>query len=185
MESQSVSLQRFKIQMNTKDMVVTGLLTALVFIATRFINLRLPISVNGGLIHFGNVALFLSAIVFGKRKGAVAGAFGMGVFDVLSGWLVWAPFTFVIRGVMGYIIGAISNANGKNGNSTFYNGISVLAGSLWMITGYYLAEVMLYGNWLSPLTSVPGNIAQIILGLAVGLPMAAMLKRSKAISSRI
>jgi uncharacterized membrane protein len=80
----------------TRDLVESALLIALVFVATRFVNIRLPIAINGGLIHTGNAMLFLSAIVFGKKKGAIASGFGMAIFDILSGWLAWAPFTFVI-----------------------------------------------------------------------------------------
>lgn len=183
MNSELTGLQKVKGDIEVKDVVITGLLTALVFVATKFINLRLPISINGGLIHFGNVALFIAAIVFGKRKGAVAGAFGMSLFDVVSGWMAWAPFTFVVRGIMGYIIGAVSNAGGKNGNSAGYNIIAVIAASIWMLAGYYMTEVVLYKNWLAPVTSIPGNLTQIALGLIAGLPIAAILKRNKAINT--
>lgn len=168
-----------KQQTAVKDIVISGLLTALVFIATKFINIRLPISINGGLIHLGNVMLFLSAIVFGKKKGAIAGAFGMGLFDVVSGWMAWAPFTFIIRGVMGYIIGSIANIKGKDGNNFIYNLVAVIIGGLWMIAGYYIAEVILYRNWYSPITSIPGNIIQIVIGAVLGLPMASAMKRLK------
>lgn len=162
---------------NTKDLVISSLLISLVFIATKFINIRLPISINGGLIHLGNTMLFISAIVFGKRKGAIAGAFGMGLFDIVSGWILWAPFTFLIRGIMGYIIGYISWGNNRNGNSNLYNVIAVLLSGIWMIIGYYLTEVILYGNWISPITSIPGNIVQIAIGIIIGLPIAKVLKR--------
>ena len=97
-----------KNKFTTRDLAETSLLIALVFIATRFINIRLPLASTGGLVHLGNTMLFIAAIVFGKRKGAIAGAFGMGLFDLLSEWAIWAPFTFVVRGVMGYIIGSIA-----------------------------------------------------------------------------
>ena len=41
-------------KVNTKDLVETALLIALVYIATRFINIRLPIAASGGLVHLGN-----------------------------------------------------------------------------------------------------------------------------------
>ena len=63
---------------------------------------------NGGLIHLGNVPLFIAAFVYGKKTGAIAGAFGMGLFDLLSGWALWAPFTFIIVGAMGFLAGLIS-----------------------------------------------------------------------------
>lgn len=41
----------------TKEIVITGLSIAMVFVATMFINIRLPFG-QGGLIHLGNVPLF-------------------------------------------------------------------------------------------------------------------------------
>src|SRR5690242_5709507 len=110
MQSETVTTKT--LNNNVKEIAISGLLIAMVFIATMFINIRLPISINGGLIHLGNVILFTVSIVFGKKKGAIAGAFGMGLFDIVSGWAAWAPFTFVIRGVMGFLVGSIANSKG-------------------------------------------------------------------------
>jgi uncharacterized membrane protein len=175
----TTSVVRSNVRISTRDIVITGLLIALVFVATYVIRFTLPISINGGLVHTGNVALFMAAIVFGKKKGAIAGAVGMGLFDVLSGWLAWAPFTFVIRGVMGYIIGSFAYFNGRKGNSLFWNSIGILIASLWMIGGYYLTEVILYGNWIAPVTSIPGNVTQLLVGVVLGLPISVTLKKFK------
>lgn len=161
----------------TRDLVETSLLIALVFIATKFINIRLPISINGGLVHLGNTMLFISAIVFGKKKGAISGAFGMALFDLVSGWTMWAPFTFIIRGIMGYIIGHIAWSNGKCGNNTATNIFAVIISGIWMLIGYYITEVILYGNLVAPLTSIPGNITQVVIGLIIGLPIAKIIKK--------
>lgn len=167
---------------SVRELTVNGLLIAMVFVATMFINIRLPISVNGGLIHLGNVVLFTIAILYGKKKGAIAGAFGMGLFDILSGWTAWAPFTFVIRGVMGYLIGSISHANGKRGKNPAMNFIAIFVASIWMIAGYYIAEGLLYGNWVAPATSIPGNITQLAFGL-VSLVIAPVLQRIKPLQT--
>jgi uncharacterized membrane protein len=176
MQKESVSIKTSPF--SAKGIAISGLFTAMVFIATMFINIRLPISVNGGLIHFGNVILFTVSIAFGKRKGAVSGAFGMGLFDIVSGWAAWAPFTFVIRGVMGYLAGSIANSRGKDGRSFIFNLLAVIVSGIWMIAGYYIAEVILYGNWLTPATSIPGNIAQLSIGL-LALFLVPLLKRVK------
>lgn len=73
---------------------ITAMAVALTYVFTAFVNVRLPIAANGGLIHLGNVPLFIMAILFGKKTGAIAGGVGMGLFDLLSGWTAWAPFTF-------------------------------------------------------------------------------------------
>jgi uncharacterized membrane protein len=170
------AMTKSKKKIATRDLVETALLIALVFIATRFINIRLPIASTGGLVHLGNAMLFISAIVFGKKKGAIAGAFGMGLFDLLSEWAIWAPFTFVVRGVMGYIIGSIAWSSNKKGNNTIANVVGIVISGIWMIFGYYITEIILYGNYIKAITSIPGNITQIVIGLVVGVPIARVLK---------
>ena len=81
-------------------LTITAAFVALTYIFTAFINVKLPIAANGGLIHLGNVPLFIGAILFGKKTGAIAGGIGMGLFDLLSGWTLWAPFTLIIVGIM-------------------------------------------------------------------------------------
>ena len=172
-----MELNKERGKFSTKDLVETALLTALVFVATAFINIRLPILSSGGLVHLGNVILFAAAILFGKKKGAIAGAVGMAIFDLSSGWALWATFTFIVRGIMGYIVGAIAYSNNKNGDSFLFNVLAVIASGIWMIIGYYITEVILYGNLLTPIASIPGNITQLAVGLVLGLPLAKILKR--------
>lgn len=83
---------------------ITAMFIALTYVFTAFVNIKLPIAANGGLIHLGNVPLFIGAILFGKKTGAIAGGVGMGLFDLLSGWTAWAPFTLVIVGLMGFAV---------------------------------------------------------------------------------
>ena len=77
----------------TYYLVINALFIALTLVATWLINIRLPFMGSGGLIHLGNVPLFVAAMLFGRKTGAIAGAFGMGLFDLMSGWTAWAPFT--------------------------------------------------------------------------------------------
>ena len=71
-------------QSKTKMLVINGLFIALTLVATMFINIRLPFIGNGGLIHLGNVPLFLGAFIYGRKTGAIAGGIGMGLFDPVS-----------------------------------------------------------------------------------------------------
>lgn len=161
------TMQNSQKRSTTYELVITALFIALVYVATWLINIRLPLVGSGGLIHLGNVPLFVAGMLFGKRTGALAGAFGMGLFDLLSGWTAWAPFTFVIVGAMGYVIGLI--AEKKPFKSMLANNIlSVILAIIIKIVGYYFAEVILYGNWVAPLGSIPGNIIQVgVAGIIV------------------
>lgn len=148
-------------------LTVTALFTALTYLFTAFINVRLPISANGGLIHLGNVPLFIGAILFGKKTGMIAGGIGMGLFDLLSGWTLWAPFTLIIVGLMGYVVGWMTEK--ENHQNYFWYVAAILAACAIKVAGYYLAEAVIYGSLLAPAISIPGNLVQIGIAAVIVL----------------
>ena len=155
------------VRSKTLDLVICALFIALTYVATWLINIRLPLAGSGGLIHLGNVPLFVGAMLFGRKIGAAAGAFGMGLFDLMSGWPAWAPFTFVIVGTMGYSVGFMAEKKPIH-NATANNIVSILLALIIKVVGYYAAEVILYGNWAAPLGSIPGNVLQVgVAGIIV------------------
>lgn len=161
----------------TFDLILTAMLAALVFVSTLLLNIKLPIAANGGLIHLGTAMLFIASILFGPKKGALAGAIGMGLFDLIGGWALWAPITFLTRGLQGYIVGRIAWSNGRKGTSFKWNLAAMLISIPFTIAGYYLGESILYHSFIIPLASIPGDVVQSIIGLAVAIPVCAMLKK--------
>lgn len=161
----------------TYQLIITSMLIALVFVATMLLNIKLPISANGGLVHLGTAMLFIVSILFGPKKGAVAGAVGMGLFDLVAGWTLWAPITFLTRGLQGYIVGKIAHSKGHNGESFFYNLLGTIASAPLMIAGYYLGEAIIFKSWLIPAASIPGDIVQIVIGILVAIPACVALKK--------
>ncbi|WP_391118678.1 ECF transporter S component [Psychrobacillus sp. L3] len=161
----------------TFDLILAAMLIALVFVSTLVLNIRLPIAANGGLVHLGTAMLFIASIVFGPKKGALAGAIGMGIFDLVSGWTLWAPFTFVARGLQGYIVGKIAWSFGRKGNSTAFNLLGTIISIPVMLGVYYICERVLYGSWIIPLASIPGNIVQNVVGIIIAIPVSVLLKK--------
>ncbi len=171
----NVNMNETASRSTTKMLVINAMFIALTLVATMFINIRLPLIGNGGLIHLGNVPLLLAAILFGKKTGAIAGAFGMGMFDLISGWTAWAPFTFVIVGAMGYVVGLIVEK--AKFNQTVAIILAIAAALVIKVVGYYFAEVILFQNWIVPLGSIPGNIVQVVVAGIIVLPFAGRLKK--------
>lgn len=161
----------------TYDLILTGLLISLVFVATFFINIRLPIAANGGLVHLGTGMLFIVSILFGPKKGVIAGAIGMALFDIVSAWTLWAPFTLITRGVQGYIVGKIAWSGNRNGHSPVFNVVAMFVSIPFMLLGYYVCELVLYQNWVAPFASFPGNLVQNFVGMAIALPVCLALKK--------
>lgn len=163
-----------KNSLSVSEIAITGVCIALTFIATGFINIRLPIAANGGLVHLGNVPLFLAAIIYGKRTGAFAGSFGMALFDLMGGWVLWAPFTFVTVGLMGFTVGAITEKH----HGFRWNVLAIAAACVIKIVGYYIAEGIIYGNWVAPALSIPGNLVQVGVAAVLVLPIAEVVRRA-------
>lgn len=160
-------------------LTTTALFIALTYVFTAFLNVRLPIAANGGLVHLGNIPLFIGAIIFGRKTGALAGGIGMALFDLLSGWTLWAPFTLVIVGLMGYTVGRLTES--EKHRKYFWYVLALIAACIIKVVGYYIAEIIIYGNWVAPAASIPGNLVQIGVGAVVTLivvgPLAAAAAR--------
>nr|WP_227767942.1 ECF transporter S component [Zhaonella formicivorans] len=64
--------------------------------------------------HLGETVILTSALLLGKRGGALVGAVGSAVADLLLGAPVLAPISFVIHGVEGYLVGYASQGKVPN-----------------------------------------------------------------------
>ncbi|QBK25393.1 ECF transporter S component [Ureibacillus thermophilus] len=175
----TLSKQRAK----TVDLVVSAMLIALVFLSTMFLNIKLPIASNGGLVHLGTAMLFIVSILFGPKKGAIAGAVGMGLFDIVGGWLVWAPITIISRILQGYIVGKIAWSKGSRGESLAKNIFGMIVSIPVMIGVYYLGEAIMFSSFIIPLASIPGDLVQNVIGMIVAIPVCLVLKKIPYIAS--
>ena len=160
----------FKKKYTTCDLVIDALFVALVLLFTK---ICIPNGYNGGLVHLGNVPLFLAAFTFGKRTGAICGAIGMAAFDVITNYVPWAPITFITVGLMGYVVGLFAEKWPK----FWAFAVSTLIALVIKLAGYYIGECILCGNFIAPLASVPGNIVQIVVALVIAWPLALPMRK--------
>jgi len=89
----------------TKRMVYTALMTALVFVSTYAIQIRVPFT--GGYIHLGDSMVFLSGLLLGPLFGAFAAGVGSAFADLLGGYTMWIIPTFLIKALMAGLVGVI------------------------------------------------------------------------------
>ena len=119
--------------------------------------------------------MFLGAFVFGRRTGAIAGGIGMSLFDLISGWAGMGAFYpcncssygICFRPYFRKTQSTPCNSKHCCGN----RGACCTA-----IVGYYFTEVILYGNWIVPFGSIPGNIVQVAVAGIIVIPFAGKLK---------
>lgn len=145
-----------------KVLTFNAMFIALTLIFTKFINIQFPATM-GGLIHLGNIPMFIAAMLFGKRTGAIAGGIGMGLFDLLGGWVAYAPCTLIVVGLMGFSVGAIN----EKSNKTWVRIAAMVLACAIKVAGYYVFECFYYGSAVVPLASIPGNITQVVIAAVI------------------
>ena len=166
-----------------RGLTLAALMIALMTLATLII--RIPNPATQGYINLGDALLFTIALVFGWRIGGIAGGVGSALADALGGYFIWAPWTLVIKGIEGILVGMIAAWGVREGNGPRQGSgprriaafIAVIAGGAWMVSGYYLAGSVLFGG-VAALTEIPGNLTQAGVAVVVALPLSALMRNA-------
>ena len=169
-----------------KAIVLNGLMIAFVLVVTMFTKIPGPL----GYFNIGDTAIIIAAVILGRKSGFIAGAFGSALADIFLGFAYFAPITFVVKGLEGFVIGQIIYmAKGKKRiNDEVARIIAVIAGCIVMVAGYFFAEVFVlrifstkYG-YAKALSELPFNLVQGGISAIVGYAISTSLSRVKALS---
>ena len=148
------------------QVIYASMFSAIIFVFT-YIGVQVPaFGAFGGLTHMGTLVMFIISIKYGKYYGALSGAIGMTLFDLLSPWAAWAPGTFVVRIIAGYVFGLVAESKEGQGMSMTKNWLSLGLGGLVIVVGYFIFEALFLGSGLAALRSIPGNILQLVIASA-------------------
>ena len=175
------TMEREMGQNRVYDLMLTGLMAALVMASTSFF--RIPVIATNGYIHLGDAMVFLSVLILGRRNGTIAAASGSALADLLGGYAHWVPWTFAIKGLMAFVTGTVllmSVRSGADKDKTVNYGevTAMLAGGLVMIAGYFIAQKIIYGTFAAPFAALPGNIIQASAGILLAEITAAALRKT-------
>lgn len=165
--------------MNTKTqkIVVSAMLAALVCVATMIIKIPSPMK---GYMNLGDCVVLLCGWVLPPFYGFCAAGIGSALADLFSGYVVYAPATFLIKGVMALIAYGLYKALIKKTSTTPACLIAGVAAELFMALGYYIFEGFMYGFVVS-LVNIPANLVQAAAGLILGVLLMRLFQKSKMI----
>ena len=157
-----------------KKMTTTALFMALTCIATMII--KLPTPGTGGYVHLGDAFVILSGILLGPLYGAIAGGVGSALADLLGGYFVYVPITFIVKTLIATGVGLIYHKLASKIHKPVIK--CILCGvyaTLLVAGGYLFFESFMYGS--AALASVPANIGQGISGLVISCILLPVLKK--------
>lgn len=159
-----------------RKLVLSAPLAALVFVATKIIQIPSPMS---GYVNLGDCFVLLSGWLLGPWYGAAAAGIGSMLVD-LMGYPHYAPGTLVIKAADACAAALIYRCLGRTKTAMILSGI---VGESIMVMGYFGYACLWLGKGLAAAASIPGNLLQAVAGVAIGTALALTLRRTKALTT--
>ena len=156
----------------TKKLVFSALMAALVYVSTSII--QIPSPATNGYVNLGDCFVLLSGWLLGPWYGAAAAGIGSMLVDLLGSYAHYAPGTLVIKAADAMAAALIFRAMGRGKTGMLVSGV---VGEIIMVLGYFAYAAMLLGKGLAAATSIPGNIAQGVAGIVLGMALAVALQK--------
>lgn len=150
-----------------------ALFAALVFIGTFAFKIPVPF----GYMHLGDCMIFLAVLILGGKKGAIAGAVGAGLADIISGYAIWFIPTIICKSLMAFLMGYFITERifGLKGKALWLSG--AVCGGILQSIGYTITRIFFYGM-AAALSSIPLLIIQTGLGILFALIISEALQKT-------
>ena len=153
-----------------RNVVLAGLFTAMIFVVTAYFP-RIP--TVRGYIHVGDSVIYIAACLLNQPAAAISAALGGFLADALTGYVVWAPYTAIIKAALTLPFTALGGRALSPRNF-----LAALAAFPITVGGYYLAAWMITGDKHASFAEVPFNVAQAGAGMLIFLVVAAGMDKT-------
>lgn len=168
-EREEKKMEKNKIK--TIDITTTALMAALVFLGTYIFK----IPTISGYVHLGDCMILLTVGLFGMKKGAIAGAIGAGLADLVGGFFFWVIPTLLIKCMWAFVMGAIMYKVMKGNKWGFI--VGAVGGGVLHVIAYTVVRAFLYGG-RTAIIEVPALTFQTVAGIVLGVVIYKVLEKS-------
>lgn len=149
----------------TRRIVISSMFAALACVATMLIKIPSPLE---GYINLGDCIVLLASWILPPAYAFLAAGLGSALADIFSGYAVYAPATFFIKGLMALVAIGLFSLLSKKLGALPSRIISAVAAEIVMISGYYIFEGFMYG-FSASLVNIPANALQGAAGVLIGV----------------
>ena len=146
---------------STKEVTIEGMMIALVFLGTFYFK----IPTMFGYTHLGDCMIILAVCLLGTKKGALAGALGAGLADLIGGYTAWVIPTMAIKATWAIVMGVVAFKLLKNSKHNMI--IGAVLGGIVHVFLYTLVKIPLFGYAYALSTLLTLSI-QTISGILLG-----------------
>lgn len=149
------------------NLALLAIMTALTTVMTLVI--QIPYPGTSGYFNLGDTMVMLSGLLLGPVGGFFAGGVGSAIADVASGYTFYAPITLVVKGLEGMAVGYLGSRAREHVRLNVRDVFAVFVGAVIMLTGYFVAQVILFDIAVAIGELVTVNLAQVVIGGLVTL----------------
>ena len=158
----------------TKMLVASALFAALICVATMVVKIPSPLK---GYVNLGDCMVLLAGWILPPGFSFLAAGLGSALADVFSGYFVYAPVTFAVKGLMAVSAYFIYKALAKKTNELASAIVSGITAEVIMVAGYYIFEGFMYGFGAS-LVNIPANAMQGVAGIIFGVLLLKVFRKT-------
>lgn len=144
--------------MKIKQLAVGGSSIAIIFILSAFISFPAG---NFGYLNIGDAFIMLFASILDTSLLAfLVSGIGSMMADIYLGYSQYAIFTFLIKGMEGWIVHKLVKKN---------HFLAYLCGGIIVVAGYALTDVILTSQWMMAFESIAFNSIQVIVSIIIAI----------------
>lgn len=159
---------------DVKKFVLASVFAALTCALTMVI--KIPTPGTGGYIHPGDAMVVLCGVLLGPGYGFFAAGIGSMLADLIGGYFVYIPATFLIKGLVALVAGCIyQQMIQRNRNPMAGVILGGIADIVLVAGGYFVFEMFLYGAAGAAVSVIP-NLVQGTSGLILSFVLYPVLK---------
>lgn len=158
---------------NVKKLVFASAFAAFTCVATLLIQITLP---GGGYFNLGDCVVIVSGVVLGPLFGFFSAAIGSMIAD-LFGFALYAPATFIVKGLMALIVALFYKKTSK----IYFVALSAFLAEAVMVFGYFLYELILTQSFETAFLGIVGNLMQGFVGIVSSVSLIVLITKNKAI----
>lgn len=101
-------------KVNVRQLAFVGIMAALVYVTSAYLQINIPTAIGSTRLHMGNVMCLLAGLLLGPLQGGLAAGIGSMFFDLTNpAYIASAPFTFAFKFFMAWLCGIITHHCGK------------------------------------------------------------------------
>ena len=159
----------------TRKIVLAALVAALACVATMIVKIPSPMK---GYVNLGDCIVLVAGWILSPWYAFLAAGLGSALADLFSGYVIYAPATFLIKGAMALVAFVCFKLLHKRVGKLASQIVGGVLAETVMVFGYFIFEGFLYG-FAPSVVNIPANAAQGVAGLVIGIALIKAFERLK------